>query len=85
MIAGYRKVFNIKTLIKIFKEAVNELLALISNLDFKNTVILNKLLADNGGGFFSFIVFKLNRLEVSTLSISVDYNQNSVVPVFSFR
>jgi hypothetical protein len=74
MIAGYREIFDVKTLIKIFKEAVDELLALIGNPDFKDTVIPNKPLADNGGGLLSLIAFESNRLKVSTLSISVDYN-----------
>jgi hypothetical protein len=74
MIASRREVFNIKTLIKIFKEAVNKLLAPIGDLDFKNIIILNEPLADNGSGLFSLIVFKLNRLEVSTFNISVSYN-----------
>jgi hypothetical protein len=68
------KVLNIKILIKIFKEAVNELLALISNLDFRDIVIPNKPLIDNNNGLFSFIAFKSNRLKVSIFNISVDYN-----------
>jgi hypothetical protein len=67
-------VLNIKTLIKIFKETVNKLLALIDNLDFKNIIILNKFLTDNDNGLFSFIIFKLNRLEINTFNINVDYN-----------
>jgi hypothetical protein len=78
-------VFNVKTLIKIFKEAVNKLLTLINNLNFKDTVILNKPLADNNNGLFSLITLKLNRLKISTLNINVDYNQNSVILAFSFK
>jgi hypothetical protein len=78
-------VLNVKILIKIFKEAINKLLALISNLDFKNTVILNKPLTDNNNGLFSFIIFKSNRLKVSIFNISVNYNQNNIISAFSFR
>jgi hypothetical protein len=78
-------VLDIKTLIEMLREAVNELLAPVGNLDFRDTVILNKSLADNGGGLFSLIALKPNGLEMSTLNIGVDYNQNSVVPALSFR
>jgi hypothetical protein len=67
-------VLNIKTPIEIFKEAVNELLAPIGDLDLKNTIIPNKPLTDNGSGLLSSIAFKSNRLKVSMLNISVDYN-----------
>jgi hypothetical protein len=85
IITDYREVFNVKTLIEIFKEAVNELLAPIGNLDFKDIVISNKSLTDNNSGFFSLIALKSNRLKVSTLNISVNHNQNSIMPALSFR
>jgi hypothetical protein len=67
-------VLNIKILIKIFKEAVDELLILISDLDFKDIVIPNKPLADNDGGLFSLITFKPNRFKIGIFNINVDYN-----------
>jgi hypothetical protein len=48
-------------------------------------VILNKPLADNSSGLFSLIALKLNKLKVSTLNINVDYNQNNIMPTFSFK
>jgi hypothetical protein len=74
IIANRQEILNIKTLIKILKKAVNELLTLIDNLDFKDTVIPNEPLADNDGGLFSLIALKLNRLKISTFNINVDYN-----------
>jgi hypothetical protein len=67
-------VLDIKTLIKIFKEAVDKLLIPVGDLDFKDTIIPNEPLTDNGGGLFNFIAFKPNKFEINTLNISVDYN-----------
>jgi hypothetical protein len=78
-------VLNIKTLIRILKKAVNKLLALINNLDFKNSIILNKALADNDSGLFNPITLKSNKLKISTLNISVNYNQNNIISAFSFK
>jgi hypothetical protein len=67
-------VLNIKTLIKIFREAINKLSAPINDLDFKDIIILNKSLIDNDNSFFNFIIFKSNRFKISTFNINVDYN-----------
>jgi hypothetical protein len=78
-------VLNVKTPIKIFKKAVNKLLVPINDLDFEDIIILNKPLIDNNSGLFSFIALKSNRLKVSIFNISVNCNQNNIIPAFSFK
>jgi hypothetical protein len=78
-------VLNVKILIEMLREVVNELLAPVSNLDLKDTVIPNKPLADNDSSLFSLIALKPNGFKISTFSISVDYNQNNIIPALDFR
>jgi hypothetical protein len=76
---------DVKILIEVFKEAVNKLLILINNLNFKDIIIINQSLTDNNSGLFSPAAFKLNRLEMGTFSIDVDYNEDSVVFILHLK
>jgi hypothetical protein len=76
---------DVKALIEILKKAVDELLTPIGNLNLKDIIIANQSLTDDNSGLLSPVALKLNGLEMGTLNISVDHNEDSIIPVLRLR
>jgi hypothetical protein len=78
-------VLNIKTLTEVLRNAINKLLAPISNLYFRDTVVIYKLLTDNNSSLLSSIALKIHGLKISAFNIGVNYNKNSIMLTLSLR